>query len=64
MSKMIGSQIDIKLKNQQEPEKIFDHLIIEKTSKVALVEEDDINKLNAEINKYEEELKLKEIKKL
>ena len=50
MSKMIGSQIDIKLKNQQELEKIFDDLIIEKTSKVALVEEDDINKLNAEIN--------------
>ncbi len=57
MSKMIGSQIDIKLKNQQELEKIFDDLIIEKTSKVALVEEDDINKLNAEINKYAEELK-------
>ena len=61
---MIGSQIDNKLRNQQELEKIFDDLIIEKTSKVALVEEEDINKLNAEINKYEEELKLKEIKKL
>ena len=32
-------------------------MIIEKTSKVALVEEEDINKLNAEINKYAEELK-------
>ena len=57
MSKMIGSQIDMKLKNQQELEKIFDSLIKEKTSKVALVEEEAINKLNVEINKYAEELK-------
>ena len=57
MSKMIGSQIDMKLKNQQELEKIFDSLIIEKTSKIDLVEEDAINKLNVEINKYAEELK-------
>jgi hypothetical protein len=57
MSKMIGSQIDMKLKNQQELEKIFDSLIIEKTLKVALVEEEAINKLNVEINKYAEELK-------
>ena len=57
MSKMIGSQIDMKLKNQQELEKKFDSLIIEKTSKIDLVEEDAINKLNVEINKYAEELK-------
>ena len=54
---MIGSQIDMKLKNQQELEKIFDDLIIEKKSKVPLVEEETINKLNVEINKYAEELK-------
>ena len=43
---MIGSQIDMKLKNQQELEKIFDDLIIEKKLKVPLVEEETINKLN------------------
>ena len=57
MSKMIGSQIDMKLKNQQELEKVFDDLIKEKKSKVPLVEEETINKLNVEINKYAEELK-------
>ena len=58
MSKMIGSQIDNKLKNQQELEKKFDDLIKEKTSKVDLVEEDAINELNRKINECAEELKL------
>ena len=58
MSKLIRSQIDIKLKNKQELAKIFDDLMIEKTSKVDLFEEDHINKLNAEINKYAVLLKI------
>ena len=58
MSKMIGSQIDNKLKNQQELEKKFDDLIKEKTAKVDLVEEEAINELNKKINECAEELKL------
>ena len=57
MSKMIGSQIYNKLQNQEELEKHFEELIIEKSSKVDLVEEEDINRLNKEINKCAEELK-------
>ena len=57
MSKMIASQIFNKLQNQQELEKKFDELIIEKSSKVDLVEEESINHLNKEINKCAEELK-------
>ena len=57
MSKMIASQIFNKLQNQQELEKKFDELIIEKSTKVDLVEEESINHLNKEINKCAEELK-------
>ena len=57
MSKMIGIQIDNKLKKQQEFEKKFQSLISEKAQKVNLIEEYEINRLNKEINICAEELK-------
>lgn len=57
MSKMIGQQIDNKLKNQQELEKKFQELIMEKSSKIDLVEEEDIKKLNQKIAECALELK-------
>ena len=46
MSKMIGIQIDNKLKKQQEFEKKFQNLISEKAKKINLTQEEEINKLN------------------
>lgn len=57
MSKMIGIQIDNKLKKQQELEKKFEDLIIEKTNKIDLVDEKDIIELNKKINICADELK-------
>lgn len=57
MSKMIGIQIDNKLKRQQELEVKFENLIHEKSTKVNLVEEDAINQLNQQIKDCAEELK-------
>ena len=57
MSKMIGIQIDNKLKKQQEFEKKFQNLILEKAKKINLIEEEEINKLNEEIKTCAEELK-------
>ena len=57
MSKMIGVQIDNKLKKQQEFEKQFQSLISEKAKKINLIEEDEINRLNKEIKQCAEELK-------
>ena len=57
MSKMIGIQIDNKLKKQQEFKKKFQNLIAEKAKKINLIQEEEINKLNEEINICAEELK-------
>ena len=57
MSKMIGVQIENKLKNQQEFEKAFQNLIFEKSQKVNLIQEDEINELNDKITKCAEDLK-------
>lgn len=57
MSKMIGVQIENKLKNQQEFEKEFQNLIFEKSQKVNLIQEEEINQLNEKINKCAEDLK-------
>ena len=57
MSKMIGIQIDNKLKKQQEFEKKFQSLISEKAKKINLTEEEEINKLNEEIKLCAEDLK-------
>ena len=57
MSKMIGIQIDNKLKKQQEFKKKFQNLIEEKAKKINLIQEEEINKLNEEINVCAEELK-------
>jgi len=57
MSKMIGIQIFNKLKKQQEFEKKFQNLILEKGKKINLIEEKEINKLNEEIKICAEELK-------
>ena len=57
MSKMIGIQIDNKLKKQQEFEKKFQSLISEKAKKINLIQEEEINKLNDEIKLCAEELK-------
>jgi len=57
MSKMIGIQIDNKLKKQQEFKKKFQNLISEKAKKINLIQEEEINKLNEEINICAEELK-------
>ena len=57
MSKMIGIQIDNKLKKQQEFEKKFQSLISEKGKKINLIEEEEINRLNEEIKLCAEELK-------
>ncbi len=57
MSKMIGIQIDNKLKKQQEFKKKFQNLISEKAKKINLIQEEEINKLNEEINVCAEELK-------
>ena len=57
MSKMIGIQIFNKLKKQQEFEKKFQNLILEKGKKINLIEEEEINKLNEEIKICAEELK-------
>ena len=57
MSKMIGIQIDNKLKKQQEFEKKFQSLISEKAKKINLIEEEEINRLNDEIKVCAEELK-------
>ena len=57
MSKMIGVQIDNKLKKQQEFKKKFQNLIEEKAKKISLIQEEEINKLNEEINTCAEELK-------
>ena len=46
MSKMIGIQIDNKLKKQQEFEKKFQSLISEKAQKVNLIEEEEIKIFN------------------
>ena len=58
MSKMIGIQIDNKLKKQQEFEKKFQSLISEKAKKINLIEEEEINRLNEEIKLCAEELKI------
>ena len=58
MSKVIGTQIYNKLKNQEELEKVFQNLIEEKAKKVNLIQEEEINKLNEEIRQYAEKLKL------
>lgn len=58
MSKSIGIQIDNKLKRQSELEKYFDELIKEKSKKVELVEEKEINDLTRKIQQCAEELKL------
>ena len=57
MSKMIGIQIDNKLKKQQEFEKKFQNLISEKAKKINLIEEEAINQLNDQIKECAEELK-------
>ena len=57
MSKMIGIQIDNKLKKQQEFEKKFQNLISEKAKKINLTQEEEINKLNEEIKLCAEDLK-------
>ena len=57
MSKMIGIQIDNKLKKQQEFEKKFQSLISEKAKKINLTQEEEINKLNEEIKLCAEDLK-------
>ena len=54
---MIGVQIENKLKNQQEFEKEFQNLIFEKSKKVNLIQEEEINQLNEKINKCAEDLK-------
>ena len=58
MSKVIGKQIYNKLKKQEELEKVFQNLIAEKAKKVNLIQEEEINKLNEEIKKCAEDLKL------
>lgn len=58
MSKSIGLQIDNKLKNQQELEKEFEDLILNKIKKVELLEEKEINELIHRIQKVADELKL------
>ena len=58
MSKVIGAQIYNKLKKQEEFEKVFQSLIAEKGQKVNLIEEDEINRLNEEIKKCAENLKI------
>jgi hypothetical protein len=57
MSKSIGQQIDNKMKRQQELEKHFEDLIKEKTSKIELVDQEDINDLVKRIQKCAEDLK-------
>ena len=57
MSKMIGEQIDKKLKNQEEYEKKFQSLISEKAKKTNLIDEQEINRLNEEIKSCAEDLK-------
>jgi hypothetical protein len=57
MSKMIGIQIDNKMKKQQEFKIKFENLISEKAKKINLIQEEEINKLNEEINICAEELK-------
>lgn len=46
MSKSIGQQIDNKMKRQQELEKQFEDLIIDKSRKVDLVDQESINDFN------------------
>jgi len=58
MSKSIGSQIDNKLKKQQELEKEFEDLILNKIKKIELVEEKEINELINRIQRVADELKL------
>lgn len=58
MSKSIGLQIDNKLKKQQELEKEFEDLILDKIKKVVLVEEKEIEELIHRIQKVADDLKL------
>jgi hypothetical protein len=58
MSKSIGQQIDKLMKRQQELEKEFEELIIEKTSKIELVDQAKIDKLVMQIQKCAEDLKI------
>lgn len=57
MSKMIGKQIDDKLKQQEKLENKFHGLIQEKSKKVNLIEENEIDRLNKEIDGCATELK-------
>jgi hypothetical protein len=58
MSKSIGLQIDNKLKKQQELEKEFEDLILNKIKKVELLEEKEIKDLIHRIQKVADDLKL------
>ena len=58
MSKSIGLQIDKLMKRQQELEKKFEELILEKTLKVELVDQSNIDKLVQQIQVCAEDLKI------
>lgn len=57
MSKSIGQQIDRLMKHQQELEKKFEELIVEKTSQVDLVDQAQIVELTDKIQKCAKDLK-------
>jgi hypothetical protein len=57
MSKSIGQQIDRLMRHQQELEKQFEELILEKTSKVDLVDQSKIMELTDKIQKCAKDLK-------
>lgn len=57
MSKSIGQQIDRLMRHQQELEKKFEELILEKTSKVDLVDQAKIMELTDKIQKCAKDLK-------
>jgi hypothetical protein len=58
MSKSIGQQIDNKMKRQQELEKDFENLILQKSKKVDLIEEKEINDLVEKIKSRADDLKV------
>ncbi|MCQ2817151.1 MAG: hypothetical protein MJ252_07790 [archaeon] len=58
MSKIIGAQIQEKLKTQSQLEEKFEELIQKKAEKVELVDEDEINEMNKQINQKAMDLKL------
>jgi hypothetical protein len=57
MSKSIGQQIDRLMRHQQELEKEFEELILEKTSKVDLIDQTKIMELTDKIQKCAKDLK-------